>query len=66
VGRRMGTSSGLTETITEVACLESLAVRSLLRYLAEPIVTSLAFWIDFLMQVTSGSSSSGSTMVRIE
>jgi len=41
-GRRMGTSSGLKETTTEVACLDSLVVRSLLRYLAEPIVTALA------------------------
>jgi len=49
----MGTSSGLTETTTEVACLDSLAVRSLLRYLAEPIVTALALWMEFLMKVKS-------------
>jgi len=52
-GRRMGTLSGLTETTTEVACLDSLVVRSLLRYLAEPIVTALALWMEFLMKVKS-------------
>ena len=59
----MGTSSGLTETTTEVACLDSLAARSLLRYLAEPIVTALALWMEFLMKVKSCSSSSGRTSV---
>ena len=66
VGRRMGTSSGLTETTTEVACLDSLVVRSLLRYLAEPIVTALALWMEFLMKVKSCSLSSGRTSVGIE
>jgi len=50
-GRMVGTSSGLTQTTTEVACLESLAARSLLRYLAEPIVTALALWMEFLMKI---------------
>jgi len=62
----MGTSSGLTETTTKVACLESLVVRSLLRYLAEPIVTALALWMEFLMKVKGCSSSSGRTSVGIE
>jgi len=57
----MGTSWGLTETTTEVACLVGPAVRSLLRYLAEPIVTALALWMEFLMKVESSSSSSGRT-----
>jgi len=62
----MGTSSGLTETTTEVACLDSLAARSLLRYLAAPIVTAFALWMEFLMKVKSCSSSSGRTSVGIE
>jgi len=62
----MGTSLGLTETTTEVSCLENLVVRSLLRYLAEPIVTALAFWMEFLMKVKSCSSSSGRTSVGID
>jgi len=65
-GRRMGTSSGLTETTTEVTCLETLAVRSLLRYLAEPTVTALVLWMEFLMKVKSCSSSSGRTWVGIK
>jgi len=40
VGRRMTTLSGLTETTNKVCSLESLAGRSLLKYLAVPIVTS--------------------------
>ena len=36
------TSSGLTETTTEVTFLDSLESRSLLRYLAEMIVVSFA------------------------
>ena len=62
----MGTSSGLTETTTEVACVESLAARSLLRYLAEPIVTALALWIEFLMKVKSWWLSSRRMWVGIE
>ena len=62
----MGTSSGLTETTTEVACLDSLAVRSLLRYLAKPIVTALALWMEFLIKLKSCSSSSGRTCVGSE
>jgi len=41
-GRWRGTSSALMELSTEVACLESLAARSLLRYLAAPSMTSFA------------------------
>ena len=52
-GRRMGTSLGLMETSNEVACLDSLEVRGLLRYLAEPVVTALALWMEFLMKVKS-------------
>jgi len=62
----MGTSSGLTETNTEVACLECLVVWSLLSYLAESIVTALALWMEFLMKVKSSLSSSGRTSVGIE
>ena len=62
----MGTSSGLTETTTEVACLEGLVVRSLLRYVAEPIVTALPLWIDFLIKVKTGLSLLGRTCVGIE
>jgi len=65
-GRRMGTSSGLTEMTTEVACVESLAARSLLRYLAVPIVTTFALWMEVLMKVKSCSSSSRRTSVGIE
>ena len=61
-----GNVVGLMETTTEVACLESLAVRSLLRNLAEPIVTALALWMEFLMKVKRCSSSSGRTSVGIE
>jgi len=62
----MGTSSGLTETTTEVACLDSLAARSLLRYLAEPILTALALWMEVCMKVKSCSSSSGRMWVGID
>jgi len=40
-------SSGLMETTTKLACLVGRNVRSLLRYLAAPIVTSFALKIDF-------------------
>jgi len=62
----MGKLSGLTETSTEVACLECLAAQSLLRYLAVPIVTAFALWMEFLIKVNSCSSSSGRTSVGIE
>jgi len=62
----MGTSSVLTATTTEAACLARLAFRSLLRYLAETIVTALALWMDSLMEVKSCSSSSRMTSVGIE
>jgi len=62
----MGTSSGLTETTTEVGCLGSLAVRSLFRYLTEPLVTALALWMEFLMKVKSCLSRSGRMWVGIE
>jgi len=65
-GRRMGKSSGLTERTTEVACLDCLADRSLLRYLAEPIVTAMALWMEFLMKVKRCSASSGRMCVGIE
>ena len=51
---------------TEVACLESLAARFLLMYLAEPIMTALALWMEFVMKVKSCSSSSGRMWVAIE
>jgi len=53
----METSLGLTETTSEVACLVSLVARSLLRYLAAPIVTAFTSWMDFLMKGKSCSSS---------
>jgi len=62
----MATLLGLTEITTEVACLESLVVRYLLRYLAEPIVTAVPWWMEFLMKVKSCSSSSGRTLLGIE
>jgi len=62
----MGTSSGLTETTTEVGFLESLAARSLLRYLAAPIVTAFGLWMEFLIKVNGRSSCSGRTSVGIE
>jgi len=62
----MGTSSGLTETTTEVVFLDRLAARSLLRYLAAPIVTALALWMEFLMKVKSWSSSSCRTSVGLQ
>jgi len=49
----MGMLLGLKETTTEVACLDSLVLRSLFRYLAEPIVTALALWMALLMKVKS-------------
>ena len=59
-------SSGLMEATSEVACFETLASPSVLRYLAGPIVTALALWMQFLMQVKSCWSSSGRTWVGIE
>jgi len=64
--RRMGTSSGLTETTTEVACLGSLTARLWLRYRAALIVTSFALRMDFLMKSNNCSSSSGRMWVGIE
>ena len=49
-----------------MACLESLEARSLLIYLAAPIVTAFALWMEFLMKVKSCSSSSGRPWVGIE
>ena len=49
-GRRKGTSSGLTETTTQVACLVSLTARLWLRYRAGPIVTAFALRTAFLMK----------------
>jgi len=65
-GRRIGMSLGLTETTTEVACLESLAARSLIRYLAAPVMTAFALWMELLMKPKSCSSSSGRLWVGIE
>ena len=59
-------SSGLSETATKVASLESLVAPSLLRYLAEPIVTAYTLWMKFLIKVKRCSSSSGWTWVGIE
>ena len=57
--RSLSTSSGLTETTTEVAFLDSLESRFLLRYLAEMIVVSFAFLMDYLRKGNSWSSWSG-------
>jgi len=62
----MGTSLGLTDTTNQVACLENLAARPLLRYLAAPISTSFALEMEFLMKVQFCSSSSGRMWVGIE
>ena len=64
--RSLSTSSGLTETTTEVAFLDSLESRSLLRYLAEMIEVSFAFSIDRLRRGNSWSSSSRRTSKGIE
>jgi len=61
----MQTSSGLTKTTTQVACLVSLAAGSLSRYLAAPIVTAFALWVDLLMKGKSYSSLSGRTSIRM-
>ena len=60
------TSSGSTETTTEVAFLDSLESRFLLRYLAKIIVVSFAFSMDCLRKGYSWSSSSGRTAQGIE
>ena len=65
-GSEDGNVVGVNGDNPEVACLESLAARSLLRYLAAPIVTAFALWMEFLMKVKSCSSSSGRTSVGIE
>ena len=57
---------GSTETTTEVAFLDSLISRSLLRYLAEWIVVPLAFLMDRLKKGNYWSSSSGRTSQWIE
>ena len=65
-GRSFCTSSGLTETTTEVACMEILVARSLLRYLAALISTAFALRIDVLRKENSWSSSSGRTSMGTE
>jgi len=65
-GRRTGTSSGLTETTTEVAYFVSLTARLWLRYLAAPISTAFALRLEFLLKEIICSSSSGRTWVGIE
>ena len=65
-GSKMGTSSGVTETTTEVACFLSLVARLWLRYRAAPISTTFALRMAFLMKVNSCWSSSGRMWVRIE
>ena len=47
-------SSGSKETTTEVACLDILAARSLLSYLAALISTTFALRIDFLRREAVG------------
>ena len=64
--RSLSTSSGSTETTTEVAFLDSLECQSLLRYLAEMIVVSFAFSMDCLRKGYSWSLSSGRTAQGIE
>ena len=60
------TSSGSTETTTEVTFLDSLESRSLLRYQAEMIEVSFAFSMDRLRKGNSSSSSSWRTAQGIE
>ena len=64
--RSFSTSSGLTETTTEVTFLDSLESRSLLRYLAKMIEVSFAFSMDRLRRGNSWSSSSGRPSQGIE
>ena len=59
-------SSGSTETTTEVACLDILAARSLLRYLAALILTAFALRIDDLRKGNNWSSSPGRTSIGME
>ena len=59
-------SSGSTETTTEVAFLDSLESRSLLRYLGEMIVVSFMFLMDCLRKGYCWSSSSGRMAQGIE
>ena len=59
-------SSGSTETTTEVACLDILADRSLLRYLAALILTAFVLRMEDLRKGNSWSSSSGRTSMGTE
>ena len=65
-GRSFCRSSGWTETTTEVACLDILAARSLLRYLAALILTAFVLRMDDLRKGNSWSSSSGRTSIATE
>ena len=60
------TSSGSTETTTEVAFLDSVVSQSLLRYLAKRILGSFAFSMDRLRKGNSWWSSSWRTSDEIE
>ena len=65
-GRSFCTSSGSTETTTEVACLDILAARSLLRYLAALFLTAFPLRMDDLSRGNNWSSSSGRTSIGTE
>ena len=65
-GRSFCTSSGSTETTTEVACLDNLEAQSLLRYLAALILTAFALKIDALRKGNNWSWSSGRTSIGTE
>lgn len=64
--RKAGTSSGSTEMTTEVACLNSPELWSLLRYLALDIMTSFELWMDCLRKVRRSFSTTGRTWTGIE
>ena len=65
-GRSFCTSSGSTETTTEVPCFDILASRSLLRYLAALISSAIALRIDVLRKGNNSSSSSGRMSIVTE
>jgi len=54
-------SSGLRETTTVVASLDSVQSEFLLKYLAPDIVTSFAVWMDCQSKVRRALCSSGRT-----
>ena len=65
-GRRVGTSSVLTETTSEVACFLHLTAWLWLRYRHALVSTDFVLRIEVLMKVKTRLSSSGRTSVGNE